>query len=225
MKQLGRFLRLERERKDTEPSTPAPPRRFATLERAQDAGATAVPARHPSGSLERFSPEPDPPLVLEAPDTAQPFVRCVHCGADSSRHAMVCVHCEARLDTEDCRAFNARLWAEATAAREREAEELRRLEQGMATGVGPVEGEPVSAAELAARAEAQLELERLSRGSTPGWLRPAGLALGVGPLLVLAVALGIPGLLFALSHRGAFGTTVLLLGLGSLLLAAWRRAP
>ena len=35
----------------------------------------------------------------------------------------------------------------------------------------------------------------------------------------------VPGLLFALSHRGFFGTTVLLLGLGALLLAAWRRAP
>ncbi len=223
MKQLGRFLRLERERKDTEPSTPVPPRRFATLERAQDGDATVAPVRRPSGSLERFSPEPEPPLVLDAPDTAQPFVRCVHCGADSSRYALVCVHCEARLDTEECRVFNARLWADVTAARE--AEQLQRRGQVRAADVGPVDGEPVSSAELAARAEAQLELERLSRGSTPGWLRPASVALGAGPLLVLAVALGIPGLLFALSHRGFFGTTVLLLGLASLLLAAWRRAP
>ncbi len=223
MKQLGRFLRLERERKDTEPSTPTPPRRFATLERAQEDGATVAPVRRPTGSLERFSPEPEPPLVLEAPDAAQPFVRCVDCGADSSRHAIVCVHCEARLDTEESRVFNARLWAEATAARE--AEQLQRRGQGRAGDVGPLDGEPVSAAEVAARAEAQLELERLSRGSTPGWLRPAGVALGAGPLVVLSVALGIPGLLFALSHRGFFGTTVLLLGLASLLLAAWRRAP
>jgi len=225
VKQLGRFLRLERERKDTEPATPAPPRRFATLERAQAVDATVASTRRPTGGLERFSPEPEPALVVQAPDTAQPFVRCVRCGADSTRYATVCVHCEARLDTEEGRAFNARLWAEATAAREREAEEFRQREAGRATGVGPLDGEPVPAAELAARAQAQLELERLSRASTPGWLRPAGVALGAGPLLVLSVALGIPGLLFAFSHRGFFGTTVLLLGLSSLLLAVWRRAP
>lgn len=221
MKQLGRFLRLERERKDTGPATPLPSRRFETLERAQDAGRAGSPVSRATGGLERFAPEPEAALVLEPPDSTQPFVRCVRCGADSARHATVCVQCEARLDTEQGRAFNARLWAETTATRQKEEEMLRRRQQAREAG----DVEAVSPAELAARAEAQLELERLSRASTPSWLRPQGLGVGAGPLLLVSAALAVPGLVFAISHRGRVGLAVLLLGIVSLLLAAWRRAP
>jgi hypothetical protein len=218
MKQLGRFLRLERARKDSEPEVPLPPRRFATLEEAL-VPSNVVP--HSAAALERFAPEPDPALELEAPDANEPFLRCLRCGADSGRHAVVCRQCEARLDSEDVRAFNLRLWAEMTAAREREAEDARRHE---ALRRGGVEDERNAlAAEFAAREQARRALEtRSGWASARGWGQFSDDGVSLRHIL-LGVAVAIPVLL-AFSRRSTGGVwATLLAGLMVVLLLAFRR--
>jgi hypothetical protein len=224
MRQLSRFLRLERVRRDSEQELPAAPSRFSTLEEARVSGS-ATP--HSSPSLERFAPEPlpAPELELELPDAAEPFVRCAHCGADSVRHATVCRQCEARLDTDAVRAFNVRLWAEMTVAREREAQELPDRE-GLRRGatVGTAAGsDEASVAELAAREQARRALEMPSGwASSGGWGQASGAGARVLPLLV-AVALGLP-VLVALSRRGvAGGWAAFLVAVGAFALLAVRR--
>jgi hypothetical protein len=212
MRQLSRFLRLERVRPDSEHELPVAPSRFSTLEEAR-VGGSAAP--HGGSSLERFAPEPAPApeLELERPDAAEPFVRCAHCGADSVRHATVCRQCEARLDTDEVRAFNVRLWSEITAAREREAQELRELQasrRGATAGTTAVSDE-ASVAELAAREQARRALET-----------PSGAGPRILPLLV-AFALGLP-VLFAFFRRGvAGGWAAFLVALGAFALLAVRR--
>jgi hypothetical protein len=221
MKQLGRFLRLERARRDSEHELPAAPSRFSTLE---EAPVSPPPEGHSTPGLERFAPEPapEPELELERPDAAEPFVRCLHCGADSVRHATVCRQCEARLDTDEVRAFNVRLWAQMTAAREREAEELRERElerRGGAIGPTSASAEALMA-ELAAREQARRALETPSGWATLGnWSPLSGSRLLP---VVVAVALGLP-VLFAFSRRGfAGGWAALLVALGALALLAAR---
>ncbi len=224
MRQLGRFLRLERVRRDGEREAPNVPNRFSTLE----APATAPAAAHAKvGGLERFTPEPTPvpELELQPPDAAEPFVRCVHCGADSVRHATVCRQCEARLDTDEARAFNARLWAEMTAARERETQESREQQvrrQGFAAGTTAGSDE-VLLAELAAQESARRALERPSGwASSDAWGRGLGSSPRFLPLLV-TVALGLP-VMFGVFRRGvAGGWTVLLVVLGAFAVLALRR--
>jgi hypothetical protein len=221
VRQLGRFLRLERVRRDSEHEVPAAPSRFSTLEEAHVVGP-AVP--HPSAGLERFAPEPVPALELELerPDTAEPFVRCPHCGADSVRHATVCRQCEARLDTDEVLAFNLQLWAEMTAAREQEVQELREREalRRGPTPTGVSDWDEASMAELAAREQARRTLEMPSAG---GWGQASSAGSRALPLLV-GVALGLP-LLVALVRRGmAGGWLALGVALGALaLLSVWRR--
>ncbi len=217
MKQLGRFLRLERARKDSERELPLPPRRFATLEEAPVSDPTAP---HPAAGLERFVPEPASELELERPDGDEPFVRCLRCGADSVRHASVCRQCEARLDTVEVRAFNIRIWADMTAARERETHELRQRE--LLRSDSAASSVP-RAAEFAARAQARHALETPSRWASSarwGQLSFGGLRV---PRLLLGLAVGIP-LLMAFSRRGTLGVGAsLLAGLLVLLLLVLRR--
>ena len=224
MRPLGRFLRLERVRRDSEHELPAAPSRFSTLDEARVSGSAAP---HGGPSLERSFPAPAsaPELELERPDAAEPFVRCAHCGADSVRHATVCRQCEARLDTDEVRAFNVRLWAEITAAREREAQELRELEASRrrATAGTTAVSDDVSGAELAAREQARRALETPSGWASSGhWGQPSGVGSRIFPLLV-AVALGLP-VLFAFFRRGvAGGWAAFLVALGAFaLLAVWR---
>lgn len=201
MKQLERFLRLERARKDSETEVPLPPRRFATLEQARAAGPGG--ASHSAASLERFAPEPEPALELEAKDNDEPFVRCPHCGADSIRHAVVCQQCEARLDTDAVRAFNLKLWADITAARKAETEELRRRETLRSASMG----RDAAAAEFAAREEARRELEIPSILVPTGWRRSYRENTSPGLLLVLAV--GLPALVYVVRHgRAAVGGVI-----------------
>jgi hypothetical protein len=216
---LDRFLRLERARKECEPESQATPRRFATLEAAP---AAKSPASRSSARLERFVPEPPPPLELEAPDTAEPFVRCLHCGADSIRHALVCRQCEASLDTDEVRAFNERLWVEVTAAREREAEELRQRAE-LRRGIEAPQDEAL-AAEFAAREHARRAFESASaRTSTGMWGQTSGRSLG-GPRLLLWVLAGLP-VLYLLTRRGAFGVgPTLVFAIGAALFVVFRRA-
>jgi hypothetical protein len=217
MKELGRFLRLERVRKDIEHDQPSAASRFATLEEAP-AHSPVVP--HSAPELERFRAEPAAELELERPDSSEPFVRCLHCGADSIRHATVCRQCEARLDSDDVRAYNARLWAEMTAARERENKELHEL-RGDATAAPIGTGDPTAVAELAARESARQALEARSGRA---WSAAQGSNAGVAfPRILAAVALGLP-LLVAFSRRGALGGWVaLLVVLGAMALVVVRR--
>jgi hypothetical protein len=217
MKQLGRFLRLERARKDTEPEVPSPPRRFATLEEARAPGPAVS---HPTAGLERFAPQPPAPeleLELEAKADAEPFLRCPHCGADSTRYAKVCRQCEARLDTEEVHAFNVKLWADITQARARETEELRQREAFSQEGAAQTR--EALAAEFAARERAREELELPAAWMSRSWLRSYGGNNSPGLLLFLVV--GIPVLLFAF-RRGAAGIA-LLAGLVVLAVVAYRR--
>jgi hypothetical protein len=221
MKQLGRFLRLERVRRDSEHEIPAVPSRFSTLEEAHESGSAAP---HSNPALERFAPEPAPELELEAPDAGEPFVRCAHCGADSVRHATVCRQCEARLDTDEVRAFNARLWTDMTAAREREAEELREreaLRRGFSSG-STVASDEASLAELAAREQARRALEAPSGWAGGGWAQNLTSGSRVLPLLVVVV-LALP-VLFGFFRRGvAGGWGAFLLMVAALALLGLRR--
>ena len=223
MKQLDRFLRLERVRKDSEQELPAAASRFSTLEQAPT--LTSVP-QHVTANLERFRPEvaPEPELELEPRDADEPFVRCMRCGADSVRHATVCRQCEARLDSEEVRAFNSRLWAEMTAAREREAEQLREFEAVRRGGTPVTAGgaEQAMVDELAARADALHAPETPSQWGLWGSWRFSNARLSV-PQILIAVALGLPALV-ALYRRGAVGSwLVLLVALGALVAVAARR--
>lgn len=221
MKELSRFLRLERARKDPEHDVPAAPSRFATLERARTSGSGAP---HEPPDLERFRPEPAPELELEPRDEGEPFVRCRHCGADSVRHEAVCRQCEARLDTDEVRAFNARLWAEMKAARKREAEGLRERE-ALRRGVAPVAGqsaEQAVAAELAMREEARRALEQPSGWASSGPWSSSNLGVRL-PRLLFVVMLGL-SLLVAFSRRGTVGGwAALVVAFGALVAVAARR--
>jgi hypothetical protein len=206
MRQLGRFLRLERARKDCEQEVVPPSRRFSSLERP---GSPPL-APHSSLTPQRFASEPPPPLELQAPDAEQPFIRCPRCGADSIRHSLRCRQCEAALDSEEVRAFNHRLWAETTAARERESQEAHHREAIRRHDVESEQrglGEAL-AAEVAAREQARLVLEERSVWGARTWpQRPFGTPL----LWRLPAVVVVLGLLIAASRRGAVGVWVALL--------------
>lgn len=227
MKQLARFLRLERARTDTEPEQPAAPRRFDTLEEALPASQEPVAPPVPAGSLERFEPEPDPALSLEPPSAEQPFVRCPHCGADSVRHARTCRVCEIRLDTDQVRAFNARLWEEMQAARDREAAEAagrRHAEDAEASAEAADRRRFAEelAASVGARERARLGREGPWLSAGPGWQLLRALPDARLRALAVAVALGVPLLLLLLGRRGGLA---MLLGLVGLLLVVVLLVP
>jgi hypothetical protein len=214
LKQLSRFLRLERVRKDTEHEVPAALSRFATLE--EERSNATVPARCAAG-LERFSLEPAE-LELERPDTSEPFIRCPRCGADSVRHAAVCRQCEGRLDSDEVRDFNLRLWAAMSAARERETQELREREVLR-------RGQAVDEVSEEATAEALASGEHARRALQAPRLRaPVGQAPGGASrawALLAALGLGVP-LLFVFARWGASGAAFLVVVGILAVLAAWR---
>ncbi len=221
MRQLARFLRLERVRNDCERPASAASTRFATLEEASDTNSSAGLVSHPVTHLERFAPEVEQPVVLDGYDPGQPFVRCIRCGADSSRLSTVCGHCEARLDTAENKAFNERLWADATAERQREAEELSRLQklrQEEQDGAAP------ASQGVAGAHRTQLALDESDRPGTPTWLHSVRSSALRG-WVVLALGLGVSGFLLAAFHRSPLGGVVVLAALAAVLLAASRRAP
>jgi hypothetical protein len=212
LKELSRFLRLERVRQDSEHEVPAALSRFSSLE---EASADASRASHPAPSLERFGSEPAE-LELGTPDSSEPFIRCPHCGADSVRQALACRQCERRLDSEEVRAFNLRLWAKLMADRERESQELRERQ-----ALRQAAAEEVSVEEMAAREHARRALATpLGRSSLGGWGQASGGSRTWTRLGVLA--LGLP-LLFVVLRRGA-SAAAFLVALGALLaLALWKR--
>jgi hypothetical protein len=145
---LRRFLHIERSRAER-PAEAAGPAggaagRFGTVERP--APAPAEPPASGAG-LGRFRPEPPPPLELAEPAAGgRPFTRCMRCGMDHGLAATECSGCGARLDTEEQRELNERLWA---SRREEAAREARAAEERRA---------------LSARDAAELERARRAMG-------------------------------------------------------------
>jgi hypothetical protein len=215
VKQLSRFLRLERVRKDSQHEVPAPLSRFSTLEEARSEVSTAT---HCAPGLERFTPE-SAELELEAPDNSEPFIRCPHCGADSVRHAAVCRQCERRLDSEEVQAFNVRLWATMTAARDVEARELRERE---ALRLSPPSVNELSVEEMVAREHARRALETPSAwASMSRWGQSSG-GVSRGWTFLAVSVLGLP-LFLGLLRRGVSGAAFLV-AVGVLaMLATWKR--
>jgi hypothetical protein len=229
VKQLGRFLRLERPRKETEREVSPAPRRFETLEEATPPDRPPF-TPHSAGALERFTPQPDPPLAIQAPDAEQPFVRCPRCGADSVRHAVVCRQCESRLDTDQAQAFNLRVWEEIRAAREREATESahRRQQADAAAQADAAERRRLIealAADVGARERARLELEGPWFRAGPGWWGLSQLRDTRLRVLILSLAVGLPVVLLMLSRRGSFGFWTGLFGALVAVLLLMPRAP
>lgn len=103
MKFLSRFQRLERSRREGEPTRQTTGERFRAIEPL----APLPDAR--SGDLARFAPPAEPALQLEPRSDAQPFVRCPSCGVDSPLGARRCA-CGTALDTLEAVAFNTALW-------------------------------------------------------------------------------------------------------------------
>ena len=109
---LTRFLNLERPRKPDD--TPA----HGVATRARFTGEEP-PAASPD---EMFRAERETQLQsgveIDTTDAAeQPFLRCPVCEADNSKFAVKCINCQSRLDSDDVRAWNARLWQARRAAR------------------------------------------------------------------------------------------------------------
>ncbi len=84
--------------------------RFEGVERP---GAIPEQPRTSGARLDRFGPEPDPPMeLLDTTAADRPFTRCMRCGTDHAVFAAECVSCGASLDTEPQRELDDRPWAE-----------------------------------------------------------------------------------------------------------------
>jgi hypothetical protein len=156
MSRLRRFLHIERSR--AEPVGPAgragdTAGRFENVERPR---ARAVTPAGSGAGLDRFGPEPPPPIELvETSTTDRPFTRCMRCAMDHGVLATECAGCGASLDTEPQREFNERLWArrqeeaareeralaERAAARARDGEELAAARRAMGEALAREVGE------------------------------------------------------------------------------------
>lgn len=112
MKFLARFQRLERSRRAEAGTRHRTGERFQAIE-----PESPIPEVRGAG-MERFAPPVAPPLELQQPSDAQPFVRCPACGVDSPIGARRC-GCGTALDTLEAVAFNTALW-------DRHREELAR---------------------------------------------------------------------------------------------------
>ncbi|MGZ6142683.1 MAG: hypothetical protein ACXWLM_05060 [Myxococcales bacterium] len=112
---LTRFLNLEKARKpnDTPAGVPVTAARFS---------GEAPPAASPDAMFraEREAQLASGVEVEQTSDAEQPFLRCPVCEADNSKFAVKCINCQARLDTDEVHAWNARLWQQRRAARELE---------------------------------------------------------------------------------------------------------
>lgn len=86
--------------------------RFLNLERPRKADETPP---HGVANEGRFRAEREEQLRsgidVETPDaTEQPFLRCPVCEADNTKFAVQCVNCQARLDSQEVRSWNAQFW-------------------------------------------------------------------------------------------------------------------
>jgi len=172
---LRRFLHIERSRaagsEGEAEAAAATADRFETVERpgARD----AEPPRSSGADLDRFGPEPPPPIELvETAAGERPFTRCMRCGMDHNVFATECSGCSASLDTPAQREFNERLWArrqeEAArdAAREAERRALRANDDAELAAARRAMGEEI-AREVGARERRRLDDEL--DGASGGW--------------------------------------------------------
>lgn len=189
MRFLTRFQRLERARAGPGPARSATGDRFEALEPAAPLPET------PSAPLDRFVPPASAPLELQPRSEAQPFVRCVTCGADSAVGTRRC-QCGAALDTIEVVSFNAELWDRHRAEQLRLDADQERLRSAQLAEARMREEERRALGEAIAR-----EIATRERGTAPvSTLAGALLLLGFlalvllprGPLarLVFAVLLG-----------------------------------
>jgi hypothetical protein len=165
---LRRFLHIERSRAgapDTEPDA-GTARRIGGVERTP---AAAAPPPRSGADLDRFAPPPPPSIELDRPEVDErPFTRCLRCGMDHNVAAAECTGCGARLDTEEVRVANERLWQErlAQAAREAQADAERRAARAEAEEQAARDRR--AAAEGLAREIGEAERRRLDRELGPG---------------------------------------------------------
>jgi hypothetical protein len=159
--------------------------RFLNLEKARKPGETPA---HGVVNKVRFGEEPpapaDPDELFRAERAArlesgveiatagaadQPFLRCPLCEADNTKYAVKCINCQAALDTDQVRDWNAALWQKRRAQQQVEAsgaaanERLR--EQNRLLG------------EALAREVAERERGRLGWGASYGDSTPLGIRL------------------------------------------------
>gem|GEM_PF-383959 len=183
VKFLSRFQRLERSRRAGEGATRTTGERFRAIE-----PATAIPDADESRAqaLARFAPPAEPPLELQPPSDAQPFVRCPACGVDSRLGTRRCA-CGTALDTLETVAFNTALWDRHREERARQEGEQQRTRSEDLEEVRQLQQERRALGESIAREIAEREGpgpgQRLSRGLTVAVLVACGalFLLRLGP--------------------------------------------
>ncbi len=202
---LRRFLKLEGprpERTADDGAAPATAERFEGVERP---GPAPERPRTSGARLDRFGPEPDPPIELvETSAGERPFTRCMRCGRDHDVFAVECDGCGASFDTEAQREFNERLWAErqkdaaleARQAAEREelrsrasaelGERRRAMGEELAREVGERERRRLGGWEGESDQGEALAFRVLALFDEPG-TRAAVAVAGAGVLVVLAI--------------------------------------
>ncbi len=203
---LRRFLKLERprpERAAEDGTAPSTAERFGGVERPR---ASPERPRTSGARLDRFGPEPDPPIELvETSAQERPFTRCMRCGRDHNIFAVECDGCSASLDTAAQREFNELLWAERQEEAAREARHAAEREELRCRAQAEAEERRRAMGEELAREVGERERRRLG-----GWeesdLRQAlafrVLALFPDPATRLAVAAAGAGVLVVLAVVG-----------------------
>jgi hypothetical protein len=250
-RRLRRFLHLERPRPadagkgEGEGDLPSPGGgRFEGVERPRgDVSAPVGAPPHTGAQLDRFGPEPEPPIELVDTERTRPFTRCMRCGADSNFAATECAACGASLDAPEQREWSERFWAERQAEAERETRaEAERRELAARAEADEARARRAVAEELA-RQVGELERRRLEADEGGGGLglgrdaRPLGLRLlrlipdarwrlaaGIA-CAALVLGLVVNGL-GALGHRqrsASFAVGLVLLVVLALPAGVWRR--
>ena len=180
---LTRFLNLEKARKPSD--TPA----HGIATRARFSDEPPAPAAEESFRAEREA-QLRSGIEVEAGSAAeQPFFRCPVCEGDNTKYAVKCINCQGRLDSDEVRSWNARLWKE------------RRKERAQEPAVRPPPPPAVQQqlGELLARQVAQTERARMgwngdSRDRTPLGMKL--LELIPDPNLRFAAAMGMVAAFF-----------------------------
>ncbi len=174
---LTRFLNLEKARKGgTDEHVPVTAARFSGEE---------PPAAAPDFAAERAAQIESGVEVEKTSDAEQPFLRCPVCEADNSKFAVRCINCQGRLDTDEVRAWNARLWQQRraqAALAEKPAPPPPLVEQNRLLG-------EALAREVAEREKMRMGMQDWSYSTAPIGMRL--LELIANPNLRFAVAMGL----------------------------------
>ena len=229
---LNRFLNLERERKERPETKPVVSARFGDAAAATATATATDPASLSISTSESVSASEPPALDAVDPGEAMrarraaatqsgialddsasdemPFTRCGLCESDNFRHAVKCQTCNARLDTDEQRAFNRGLWAQRKAEAATEKKELEELRARQKAAAPLGDGSAAYGALLAASV-AEREGKRLD-WMNPGVDSRAGTPIGLRllraiphPLVRLGVSVGLLGLAVLLGYRSFTG--------------------